>query len=402
MNFVSGTGPQIRGFAAGEDNFAVIAPRDRVTGMPGTVTVDVKDARLLENAAAPVAHEFDIVQNIPLNLPQFFTTQNLTPSVVSFDPQTLKATRLSDGAALIRFYCAKGAKTLSWPVSQTTVTSIQSASWVPGTLAASATNAVDAAIAGKTASPATQSIWSTRDDVNAVYRWNTSLWASGLDLTCLSPWNSYDANKRAGTLITPRHVMFANHFFVPPGWSIRFVKSDGTVVTRTVGAGLQIGRTDIYVAILDSDVPAGISFASVLPSNFSSYLPSLTLNSTLYRMAVAWTNQFKALNVFDCNVLYADLIDLDGVYCELPTDPVRLAFSAYDPTRFFYTTVIPGDSGSPVFAIINGKAVLLSCWHGPGGGPAYCNHVSEINAALTTLGGGYQLTFPNLSGFPTF
>jgi hypothetical protein len=65
------------------------------------------------------------------------------------------------------------------------------------------------------------------------------------------------------------------------------------------------------------------------------------------------------------------------------------------------------DSGNPTFALINGEAVLLSVHSTQDGGPFLSGHLPEgnyesINAAMTTLGGGYQLTPIDLSAFPTY
>ncbi len=47
---------------------------------------------------------------------------------------------------------------------------------------------------------------------NGVFIRNTNCWAVDLDLTCCGPWNSYLGKKMAGTLISPRHVLFAAHY----------------------------------------------------------------------------------------------------------------------------------------------------------------------------------------------
>jgi hypothetical protein len=70
----------------------------------------------------------------------------------------------------------------------------------------------------------------------------------------------------------------------------------------------------------------------------------------------------------------------------------------------FYRDVIPGDSGSPSFVIINNSAVLLTQWTygGAGQGDEDVYYAPLINAAMTELGGGYQLTEIDLSAFPDF
>lgn len=59
---------------------------------------------------------------------------------------------------------------------------------------------------------------------------------------------------------------------------------------------------------------------------------------------------------------------------------------------------VGGDSGNPAFLIIRNKPVLLSVWTSGGAGTGSFVNAwrSDINAAMTTLGGGYQLTSVSL------
>lgn len=54
---------------------------------------------------------------------------------------------------------------------------------------------------------------------------------------------------------------------------------------------------------------------------------------------------------------------------------------------------------SGVSAFIAGEAVLLSHATSPVAGPFYSHWIDEVNAAMTALGGGYQLTEIDLSSF---
>ena len=74
--------------------------------------------------------------------------------------------------------------------------------------------------------------------------------------------------------------------------------------------------------------------------------------------------------------------------------------SPVSPLRFQFTeTLIGGDSGNPAFIVIGGEAVLMLTHHFATSGPFYTAWLDEVNTAMTTLGGGYQLTGFDLLGF---
>ena len=79
-------------------------------------------------------------------------------------------------------------------------------------------------------------IFSKQDHTNKVYVRNTDCWAYGLDLTCMSPWNSEHHERKAGTLISPRHAVWARHYNIPVNTTLRFVDADNIVVDRRIVA----------------------------------------------------------------------------------------------------------------------------------------------------------------------
>jgi hypothetical protein len=70
----------------------------------------------------------------------------------------------------------------------------------------------------------------------------------------------------------------------------------------------------------------------------------------------------------------------------------------------FYEAKIGGDSGNPAFLIVNGEPVLVTTWTfgGAGAGPNYAAIRSQIDTAMTTLGGGYTTTAVSLTGFTAY
>jgi hypothetical protein len=134
-------------------------------------------------------------------------------------------------------------------------------------------------------------------------------------------------------------------------------------------------------------------FAKVLPSTFATSGRAKWFNKNL-RVPVVKTDQDKRAHV-------ADWMDRgaagDVTAFAVPADAQRLAF---------YEDWVNLDSSSPAFAIVGGSAVLLgtATFGVAGAVPDYSGATLQtaINAAMTTLGGGYQLTTIDLSGYNSY
>lgn len=190
------------------------------------------------------------------------------------------------------------------------------------------------------------------------YERNTQCWAYDFDMTCVSPWNSTGENLRAGTLITPRHVILANHFNVKRNDSIRFITKDNQIIKRKViGGGVSTSGyyPDIHIMTLDSDVPTSIKPCKFLPANYDDYIP----NNGNGIPALAFDQEEKAL-VADIQTITSSSIT-HNFSLKVPTDAARLNFNE---------SIISGDSSNPTFMIINGELVLLGVftWGGSGSG----------------------------------
>ena len=169
---------------------------------------------------------------------------------------------------------------------------------------------IDSPIAGLTANDSTKLIFSTMtpngiccngdsstDPVNPVFIRSTTCWAKNIDTSPISPWNNgggYPAPNHAGgfggtgTLISPRHVLFASHFQIKIGKKLIFVDMNNTCYIRTLTNSLtvfnQLGGADIRIGVLDSDLPSNVSFCKVASvdlsdlARFDFYNPSPNWN----------------------------------------------------------------------------------------------------------------------------
>tara|TARA_R110001606_G_scaffold33651_1_gene100200 strand:- start:64 stop:1167 length:1104 start_codon:yes stop_codon:yes gene_type:complete len=213
-------------------------------------------------------------------------------------------------------------------------------------------------------------VFSSQDHANSTYVRNPDLWCKDLDLTGLSPWNSSGGHKKAGTLITPRHVIGAAHYEYSVGTVVRFVEKDaGTVHDRTVVGKVRHPECknynpDLTIYTLDSDLPSTIKPYSVLPSDYSKYFDNIYKSKI---PCIGFDQEEKALIIDWAN----------GGRMRTPTDSKRLIFNE---------SKIKGDSGNPAFLIFQGEPVLVTVWTfgGAGAGTPIANYISDINGMIAT------------------
>ena len=342
------------------------------------------------------------VRDYQMNLITIGQKQNSNENVVWSSSNTSVATinsngyvsHVSDGNSNIT--ASIGGKTLSKNLTFLVINAVNTifSDYASSSLAKSIISTMDSRISGKDPSTS-KNIFSLQNHANGIYTRNTQCWAHGLDLTCFSPWNSLGGPQRAGTLISPRHIICAEHYPLAVGTTIRFVRLDNTVVTKTITAIGDIYNTDIQIALLDSDVGPGISFAQILPENWYNYLPSLYSNQSLNinrdfaLPALCLDQEEKALR-----------LDLARISSSLRSTTYYKSLKLTDSA--FYEDIIGGDSGSPSFLIINNQLVVLTVWTSSSLGTFITQRKNAINTMMSQLGGGYQLTEIDLSSFLSY
>ena len=242
-------------------------------------------------------------------------------------------------------------------------------------------------------------MFSSRNDSTLTYVRNPCCWVNPIDISCIQIHGGTN-----GCLISPRHVMFANHYGITNPCA--FVDMQGNVCSRNVIGWQQVSTSDCLVGILDSDVSSNITFAPVL-SGWPGMPAALPIpgptDPTTWYVPVFASNQFKQALIYD---VFQDVLtpsidpDIAQIQYQIPQEPQR---------KLFYTGLIGGDSGSPSFFIMNGKLILLTCWHwGSGAGPSYRDLFDMINVTMHNLSisvgasTNYQLTLANLSGYPLY
>lgn len=363
----------------------------------------------------------NLVQSSGIFAPQYLLTPQIDPTSLPIDVFTFKSLNPTvgdfndiDNNQLLKYVSDGVCEAVVIGTNNTTNYSFSARSFFNFASSSSGSfNTMISAVAGSTKLNAISSIdtritnvfpnsalniFTTQNHASQIYVRNVNCWCYDIDdITCISPWNSTGGAQRAGTLITPRHIIFAAHYPIEVGATVRFVDKNNNVINRTMVARKTHPSytpyfPDLTVGVLDEDVPPEIHFAKVLPNNWMDRLPtgvnrvpSLTLDQ-----------QEKAL-----------ITDVDSI------TPWRTNFIPPDINSqryLFYEPKISGDSGNPAFLIINEELVILTVWTygGAGGGTSITYFVNDINTLIHNvdiLAGsvtGYTCTPIDLSSFLLF
>ena len=241
---------------------------------------------------------------------------------------------------------------------------------------------------------------------------NVGFWGKDIDFTAVSVWNNRgfggDFRMRGATAVTPRHIVMAKHSgaILSVGDGISFVEPDGTWIHRNVIRVASDGSTDIAVALLDVPLPSTIKPVKVVPSDFESYFDRDgvgNIDSNGRPICVGFDHEKKGLffDVARAGAGDAKVISyLGGSLVPAPYDEIAEDLES-------------GDSGNPLFIIIDGEPVLITSWFTVSSSPAYHSYISTINGLIASVDSaqgistGYTLTEKslkhlNLKRYPPF
>tara|TARA_Y100000004_G_scaffold140260_1_gene159356 strand:- start:3514 stop:5478 length:1965 start_codon:yes stop_codon:yes gene_type:complete len=241
---------------------------------------------------------------------------------------------------------------------------------------------------------------------------NVGFWGKDIDFTAVSVWNSRgygtssDYRMRGATAVTPRHIVMAKHFPLSATDGISFVEPDGTWISRNVIRVASDGSTDIAVALLDTALPSTIKPVKVVPSDFESYFDRDSvgnIDENARPICVGFDHEKKGLffQVTKAGAGASKVITyFDGSLVPAPYDEIAEDLES-------------GDSGNPLFIIIDGEPVLLTSWYTTSSSPAYHSYISTINGLIASVDSaqgistGYTLTEKslnhlNLKRYPPF
>ena len=383
------------------------APAVRVLSAVSTIGATIKDAIFTRNVSATVVTEAAVEVLAPLGAGKVYT--NLTPSVATFDTATRRFTRITDGTASLLIDVRGERRRIDVPISQAGgATADVFSSFVTGSMARGASDAVESRIAGKTPSASTLNIYSAVDHATGNYTRSASLWCADLHrkYTAASVWNSKWGQAGAGTLITPQHVVGATHYgtWADVGNVFRWVDESNVTHTRTVVGVRAIPDSDITIALLNSPLPATIYPALVPPVGWTSRLGSLDPfggPAAVIGVPCFLRNQFGEARAFD---LVAKTDQANGEMTLIFSERSMPAQGRF----LWYRLLVAGDSGGPAFMEVGdaNRFMLITLWGASHGGfsiarNTWASHIAAIDAAAG-VSTGFLPTVANLSAFPTY
>lgn len=217
----------------------------------------------------------------------------------------------------------------------------------------------------------------------ATFSWvrNTASWVRTFDWTGYAAGINGLGGVGGGTLITRRHVLFANHVPYPARpFDIFFSNADSRTFQYKVLNIQQVGDTDIAIGTLDRDADPSLKVYRILPDDWQTYikLPLPVLYSGM-----------------DRKVSTGDVTEVAGGTATVKKPAFEIAVSFSEPLRV-------GDSGNPIFAPIGNELILLGGWWKDGyasaGEVGYFPWISTYRGAIENIVGQRLLT-ADLSGF---
>ena len=308
--------------------------------------------------------------------------------------------------------------TISAPQNYTVDYEFQS--FAAGSLGQHLTDQMLAMIIGHTSNTdAAQIYWATHDPSdldNPIATLNPTRFCSEVDLSGFSVMRTGLIDDRYPvSLISDRHVIGSEHTGISVGDKIVFQKNNGVFVSALVSAlDLTSVNDDTFIALLDTVVADAnlipfklmgqhweYTYAPALhgiPQNVNAKITAMpTLTKRMHNRSGAWES-WISINGTTSNTASLDLANPGTMSISQLTVPSGLALWSNE--------IIPGDSGSPNFFMINGEPILISHNSAVGGSDSFSNSVSEINAAMNALSGVAQGTYavehPDLSEFISY
>jgi len=420
---------------------------EQVAGTSATLTEDSHSITRITGATLADSYVIEWSVLHPKEEDNYTATFSSSDEGVATVDTSGKLTIVSDGEVLITVTVTRTSDgvfiTNSVPVDVdiTASTSIDYIENATGTAGKAFDDSLNALISGETPSSA-KPRFSSRDLGTKTFNRNPDFWGVGLDgLSAISPNNSRNQNRRAGTAITKRHIICAAHYPLAVGDTVDFVEdSSGSnvAVTKTIIKAkthpLYAGQAggycyDIQICLLDSDLPTEIEVMEIMPSDAGDYTGEYnwmasqgcsfdqeqkglsTLHSILspgyyYGTALAdhWFNHLPPVMML-VGVSY--IPNILGYTSPSDSFSPKLALET-DEHYTFAEKNITGDSGAPHCFVLGSKLLLIGLNTTPTGGTYLPNRISEINQlildvdALAGISTGYTVTEADLSSYPTY
>lgn len=259
------------------------------------------------------------------------------------------------------------------------------------------------------ASDLTQKLFTVQDNSTPVYERSSSHILQNYDWTGTSVWNNQGGVGRSCSLISPIHILMADHLPVGNGSTVRFVTNDNEVVDRTVVNSVRVGLTDIRIGVLNEDVPSSIKYYRTIDvTTLANEGEKILRWEHIPVFAVNQDNKIFMLT-FKSSPRYG-YFNGNIVYQEFSSDLVsRSDYSGIIENSYMYNYIgfsddilRVGDSGRPNFITYKGELFLLCAFYAFERSPIISVYKDEINSIMSSLDSRYQLDFLDFSEFDNY
>ena len=233
---------------------------------------------------------------------------------------------------------------------------------------------------------------------------NENFWARDLDLSCVSVWNNGSfPETQAATLITRKHVVMASHWW--NNGEYKFCDTNGQICTRSIVRWDQISD-DLQLGQLDDALPSSFKPASVMSTNYVSYL------STGKYLPTLCLNQEKGATVLELEDLNCRALETGGSWHSQYGKNSMTNYVSIQRNNIRGAT-LDGNSGCPVLLVFGNNLVLLFSKHlgwpgtetwSPFWGPTLSFRLEAIQNKINEWegpdAGQYQIVPFDLSAYP--
>jgi hypothetical protein len=211
-----------------------------------------------------------------------------------------------------------------------------------------------------------------------VFSPNPRSWVGGVEFSGWAPPVMPSMQERHVVLLTARHGITCNHAFGSgPGTQVVMTGTNGSRYTNGISTTIG-GLDDLRLVVFTNDWPAQVTPWAVLPTNYTDYVNLSNVMALWYRHN---TGKMNVYSNFWQQGLEARVAN------PVPGIP------------FFEPVATGGDSGSPVFFVLNRRPIFaFSVYSGLIAGPFVSNPVC-FDWVRTNIA-PYKLETVDVSGFP--
>ncbi len=207
---------------------------------------------------------------------------------------------------------------------------------------------------------------------------SSTYWAADLNVTGWAAGNDRDYNNGC-VLVTRRHAVTAAHLSIFVGDKMWFIDANGITRPATIAAKVElIPTSDFEVLVFDQDVHESISHYSILPADYATYVDIIDRPVLRCRCGPQVPSQQPP------GAVVSEIWRLRENLGRWDIDTLNSGLSSAN--REAHTgTAVAGDSGSPLFLLIDDTPILLKIMEGTFDGIFLTLSSSEINTAITQL-----------------